>query len=71
MPKWEYLRLDVTLSEDKARITPNFDLARVVSVNPSELIDSMDRLGEQNWELVSVLGAGIREVYFFKRALQK
>ena len=71
MAKWEYLRLDITLSEDKARITPNFDLTRVVSVSTSELIDSLDRLGAQNWELVNIFGSGVHEVYYFRRPIEK
>jgi len=69
MQKWEYLRLDITLSQDQARITPNFDLERVFSIDPSELINSLDRLGEQNWEMVGIFGAGTHEIYYFKRAV--
>jgi hypothetical protein len=68
--KWEYLRLDVSQSADTARITPNFDLTRTVSVKPSEFITSLDRLGDQHWEMVSVLRNGEQEIYYFKRPVE-
>lgn len=62
MQKWEYLRLDITYSEDMARITPNFDLTRGFSVQVSELLPTLDRLGDQNWEMLSVIGSREGEV---------
>jgi hypothetical protein len=68
--KWEYLRLDVSHSADTARITPNFDLTRTVSIKPSELITSLDRLGDQYWEMISVFRSGDQEIYYFKRPVE-
>jgi hypothetical protein len=70
MQKREYLRLDVSHSADMARITPNFDLTRTVSIKATELIDSLDRLGQQKWEMVSVFGSREHEIYYFKRPIE-
>jgi hypothetical protein len=51
-------------------MTPNFDLPRTVSVKPSELIPSQDRLGDQHLEMVSVFRSGEQEIYYFKRPLE-
>ncbi len=64
------IRLDVSHSADTARITPNFDLTRTVSVKPSELIPSLDRLGDQHLEMVGVFRSGEQEIYYFKRPLE-
>jgi hypothetical protein len=70
MQKWEYLRLDITYLEDTARVTPNFDLTRVFSVKTAELLPALDRLGKQNWEMMSVFGSGEHEIYYFKRPVE-
>ena len=70
MQKWEYLRLEITYSEDMARVTPNFDLTRVFSVKVSELLPTLDRLGDQNWEMLGVVGSKENEIYYFKRPVE-
>jgi len=70
MQKWEYLRLDITYREDTARVTPNFDLTRVFSVKTAELLPALDRLGKQNWEMMSVFGSREHEIYYFKRPVE-
>ena len=47
MQKWKYLRLDMSHAEDTTSMTPNFDLARTVSVKASGLIASLDRPGDR------------------------
>jgi hypothetical protein len=54
-----------------ARMIPNFDLARTVSIKASDLIASLDRLGDQNWELTSVFGSREHEIYYFKRSVEQ
>jgi len=51
-------------------MTPNFDLPRTVSVKPSQLIPSQDRLSDQHLEMVSVFRSGKQEIYYFKRPLE-
>ena len=70
MQKWEYLRLDVGYNRDAITITANLDPDRTVTVKTSELLNSLDRLGEQNWEMVSVFRFKSREVYYFKRPVE-
>lgn len=70
MQKWEYLRLDIGYHKDAVTITANFDPNRTVTVKASELLNSLDRLGEQLWEMVSVFRSEAHEVYYFKRPVK-
>jgi|RhiMetdeSRZDD1v2_1073273.scaffolds.fasta_scaffold1771012_1 hypothetical protein len=70
MQKWEYLRLDITHTGEEVRIITNLDLARTLRVSKSELINSLDNLGDQNWEMVSVFRTGENEIHYFKRPIE-
>ena len=67
MPKWEYLRPDITYAGDAIRIITNFDPDRVIATTATQLINSLDNIGNQNWELVSVFRSGDHEIHYFKR----
>ena len=69
MQKWEYLRLDITFAENTARLTTDLDLTRTLAVELPELVNSLDNLGNQNWELVSVSRSGQHEIHYFKRPM--
>ena len=70
MQKWEYLRLDLTHSVDRVRLTTNLVLANTIDLNASELINSLDNLGNQHWEMVSVIRTEQVETHYFKRPIE-
>ena len=87
MNQWEYLRLGVGWSTDEkvgvSKIsanrktvfdydTENQDKKKGEEKNLFNLIEYIDNLGKEGWELVNVFtwGNGWGEVYYFKRSLK-
>ena len=42
-----------------------------LSYNGSEIEDELDKLGRENWELVSVVKENVTLIYFFKREIKE
>ena len=70
MQKWEYLRLDVSYYNDGATITPNFDPTRALAVKKPGVVNYINKLGREDWEIVSVFTVGEYEVYYFKHLVE-
>jgi hypothetical protein len=78
MQKWEYLQLDAKVV---GKISKRGKFKRIWEANSSKLgknnrgwklgkrpiVEYVNQLGEQGWELVSISGAGLEKVMFFKR----
>jgi len=70
MQKWEYLRLEIFYSGDGATITPSYDPNRALAVSKPGVIKYINKLGRENWELVSAFSDGRIEVYYLKHLIE-
>ena len=78
MPKWEYLRLDVTYND--RTINPGIHnivlngkekFSKEDSENWDTLLLYINSLGEEGWELVSVSWHTVWSIAYFKRSKEK
>lgn len=68
MTKFEYCNLTIAFETNKIVVSsPNEDLKCTTDEN---LMDIMNDLGQEDWELVSVIYLDMAGIFYFKRELK-